>query len=97
MGAGLGQDVAGDVEILVEQLEKQGDVVGVALVRRSGQEEEVVGAIPQQFAELVPLGLVDLLAVAVRSHLVGFVHDAQVPAHVPEQVEDVVLPGHEVD
>ena len=84
VGAGLGQDVAVDVQVTVEQLQQQGEVVGVALVRRGRQEQEVVGAVPQELAELVPLGLVDLVAVAVRRHLVGFVHDDQIPPHVPQ-------------
>ena len=93
----FGQDVAGHVEVAVEQLQQQGEVVGIALVRRGRQEEEVVGMIPEELAQLVPLGLVDLAAVLVGGHLVGFVHDHQVPMHVPHQVEDVVLPSQEVD
>ena len=57
VGAGLGQDVAVDVQVRVEQLQQQGEVVGVALVRRGRQEQEVVGAVPQELAEVVPLGL----------------------------------------
>ena len=41
--ARLGQDVAGHVEVAVEQLQQQGEVVGIALVRRGREEEEVVG------------------------------------------------------
>ena len=73
-----------DVQIPVEQLQQQGEVVGVALVRRGREEKVVVGAVPQKLAELVSLGLVDLVAVAVGRHLVGFVHDHQIPPHVAE-------------
>ena len=77
VGARLGQDVAGDVQVAVEQLQQQGEVVGIALVRRGRQEKEVVGTIAEELAQLVPLGLVDLVAVLVGGHLVGFVHDTK--------------------
>ena len=70
---------------------------GIALVRRGRQEEEMVGSIPEELAQLVPLRLVDLVPVLVGGHLVGFVHDDQIPLHVAQQVEDVVLSGEEVD
>ena len=57
----------------------------------------MIGSLSQELAELIPLSFVDLLPVAVGGHLVGLVDHAQVPAHVAEQIEDVVLAGHEVD
>ena len=90
--AGFGQDVAVDVQVLVEQLQQQGEVVGIAFVRRGGEEQVMVGVVPQEFAELIPLRFVDLRAVAIGRHLVRFVHDAQVQVHVP-QADSGCRPG----
>ena len=74
------------VGVAVEQLQKQREVLRVALVGRGGQEQEVVGAVAQQLAQGVTLALVGLVA---RRHAVRLVNDDQVPMHLPQPGQDV--------
>ena len=75
------------VRVAIEELQKQREVLGVALVRRCGQQQDVVGRIPQQLSELVALALVRLVR---RRHPMGLVDDNQVPVHLAEARQDVV-------
>ncbi len=89
-GHGLLEDVAVREEVLVEQLEQQAEVLGVALVRGGRQEQQVLGADRERLAQAVETGLAGLLrarALAVGRHLVGLVHDHQVPVGLLECVE----------
>ena len=40
LGTGLGQDLAVNVQVLIEQLQQQGEIVGIALVRRGRQDRK---------------------------------------------------------
>ena len=69
------------VDVRVEQREEPAEVIRVALVRRRRHQEVVVGHLGQRLAQAVGVGL----AVVGRcAHLVGFVHDDEVPAR-PQQ------------
>ena len=59
------------VGVAVEELEEEREVVGVALVRGRGQQQDVVGRVAQQLAQLVALTLVRLVT---GRHSVGLVH-----------------------
>ena len=48
-------------------------------MRRGGHEDEVTGQGTSQPAKLVALGFFDLAAYVVRSHLVCFVNDDEIP------------------
>ena len=63
----------------IEQREEQLEVLLLAGVRGSGHQEEVARERAELLAEAVALGLLDLVAVAVRGHLVRLVDDHQVP------------------
>ncbi len=75
--ARLCEDVACHIEIRVEQLQKQGEVVRVALVRGSRQEQIVIRSLREERAEFVPCRGSGLGAVAVRGHLVCLVHETK--------------------
>lgn len=74
------------VGVPVEQLQEQREVLRIALVRGGGQQQQVVRAVAQQFAEPVALALVGLVA---RRHAVRLVHDDQIPAHLLEAGQDL--------
>ena len=74
------------VGVAVEKLEEEREVVRVALVRRGGQQQQVVRRVAQQLAQLVPLALVRFVA---RRHPVRLVHDHQVPVRLAQARQDV--------
>ena len=57
----------------------------------------MAGLVPQRLAQLEALGLPQIVAVAVRRHLVGLVHDHQVPVGGLELGHQVLAPGELVD
>ena len=65
--------------VRVEQRQEQLEVLLLAAVRRRGHQQEVTGDLAEQPAELVALGLLDLVAEVVRRHLVRLVDDDEVP------------------
>ena len=75
------------VGVAVEELEKEREVLRIPLVRRRGQQQDVVGRIPQQLAQLVALALVRLVA---RRHPMGLVHDDQIPVHLSQAGQDLL-------
>ena len=75
------------VGVAVQQLQEQGEVLGIPLVWRRGQQQDMVGRITQQLAQLVALALVRFV---VCGHPVGFVHDDQIPMHLAQARQDVV-------
>ena len=69
------------VDIGVEQGQEAAEMLGIALVWRGRHQQEMVGHLRQGLAQAVGVGLVFL---APGAHLVGFVHDDQVPAGAEE-------------
>ena len=57
----------------------------------------MAGAVPQRLAEGEPLGAAKLVAVAVRGHLVGLVHDHEVPVRGLDLGDQVLGPGELID
>ena len=72
--------------VFVEELQKEAEVVGVALVWRGGEKEIVVSRVPEQFAERVTRGLAGRRG---PGHAVGLVHDDQVPMNLPQSRQDL--------
>ncbi|MGQ4810234.1 hypothetical protein NKDENANG_03685 [Candidatus Entotheonellaceae bacterium PAL068K] len=66
-------------------------------MRCSGQKQVVIRVLTKKLTQFVPLRLVDLRAVAIGRHLVGFIHDAQVKVYVTQQLQDIVLTGDEIN
>ena len=81
------------VSVSVQQLEKEREVLRVALVRGRGQEEEVIRRVAKQLAELVALALVRLVA---GRHAMGLVHNYEVPVDLAQPRQDV-LPLREIE
>ena len=79
------------IHVLVEQFEEQAEVLGVALAGRGRHEQVVVGEPRQRFAKLVGQRL---LVLAVRAHLVGLVHDHEIPVATQQAVFGVLDAGH---
>jgi len=69
------------VGVRVEQLKEQGEVRGVALVRRRRQHQDVVRRIAQELAKGVARGLAGRRR---PGHAVGLVHNDQVPMNLPQ-------------
>ena len=78
------------VGVAVQKLEKEREVLRVALVRRGREEEHVIGEVSQHLPQPVPLALVGLVP---GGHPVSFVHDHQVPVNLPEPRQDIVPLG----
>ena len=78
------------IDVLVEELQEEGEIVRVALVGRGCQQQHVVRAVAQELPEPVALALVRLVA---RRHAVGLVDDHQVPAYLPQTRKDVLALG----
>jgi len=78
------------IRVGVEELEEQAEVLRVALIRRRGQQQDVVGDVAQQLAKPIAHALVRLVR---RRHAVRLVHDHQVPPHLPEARQDVLALG----
>ena len=55
------------------------------------------GAIPQQLAEDEPLGALQFGAVAVGGHLVGLVHDHQIPLRRAQAALQILRPGQLIE
>ena len=70
----------------VEELQEQREVLGVAPVGRGGQEQQVIGAVAQQFSEPVALALVGRVA---GRHAVRFIDDHQIPTHLLQPGQDL--------
>ena len=64
------------IGIRVEQLEEQAEIGRVALVRRRGQQQNVVASVPQQLAQRVARSLPRRRR---PRHAVGLIHDDEVP------------------
>ena len=75
------------VDIGVKQCQEPAEVFGVAFVRRGRHQQEVIGHLRQRLAQAVGVGLVLL---APGAHLVGLVHDDQIPSR-PQQAFPSVL------
>ena len=58
----------------------------IALVRRRGQQQDVIGAVSQQLAEAIAQALVRLVG---RGHAVRLIDDHEVPVHLPKPGQDV--------
>ena len=69
------------VDIGVQQGQEPAEMLGIALVGRGRHQQEMIGHLRQGFAQAIGVGLVLL---AAGAHLVGFVHDDQVPAGAEE-------------
>jgi len=78
------------IRVGVEELEEQAEVLRVALIRRRGQQQDVVGDVAQQLAKPIAHALVRLVR---RRHAVRLVHDHQVPPHLPQSGEDLIALG----
>ena len=78
------------VDVLVQQLQEKGEVLGVSLVRRGRHEQDVVGAVPELFPQAVAEALVGLVT---GGHPVGLVDDHQVPVDLLQAGEDVLPLG----
>ena len=77
------------VDVAVEEREKQAEVLRVALVGRRRHQQVVVGALGKRLAELEGERL---LLVAVGTHLVGLVHDDEIPAAAEQALLGVLDP-----
>ena len=64
--------------IAIQQCQEQLKVLLLAVVRRSGHQQEVTGDAGEQLAQAITLGVLDLAAKEGRGHLVGFVAHHQV-------------------
>ena len=78
------------VGVLVQQLQEEGEVLGVPLVGGGGQQQDVVGAVPELLPQPVAQALVALVA---GRHPVGLVHYHQVPVGLLQAGEDVAALG----
>ena len=78
------------VGVGIEQLKEAAEVVGVALMRGRGQEQDVVGAVAKDLAQ----GIAGSLARGRRpGHPMGFIDDDEVPSHLLEASDDGVALG----
>ena len=68
--------------VAVEQRHEELEVLLLAVVRRGRHQQEVAGERPEQLAELVALGVLDLAAEDRGRQLVRLVADDEVPAAV---------------
>src|SRR5690606_24911814 len=85
-------------EVPVEQSDEVREPIIVAVMRRGGQEEQVVRVLRELLCELVPLRAVHLVAASrsalrVGAAFVSLVDDDEVPALLPDPLSDVVLLG----
>ena len=85
-------------QVGVDEPDKMGEAVVVAVVRRRREQKDVVGVGGQTLGKLVALGLLRLVASAgaalgVGAALMRLVDDDQVPAFAPDAFADVVLLG----
>ena len=72
--------------VAIQQGHEQLEVFFLAVVRRGRHQQEVARQAAQQLAELETRGFVDLAAEVAGRHLVGFVHDDQVPLGLGQQL-----------
>ena len=87
---GLANGLHVGVGVLVKELQEEGEVVWVALVRRGGKQQQVVRAVAKELPQPVALALVRLIA---RRHTVGLVDYHQVPVRLPQSGKDVFALG----
>jgi hypothetical protein len=62
---GPGQDVHVGKQVGVEQVEQQAKVLGIAFMRRGGQQQQVLGVVGQHLAQPVAAGALQLVAILV--------------------------------
>jgi len=75
------------VGVGVEQLQEEREVLRIALVRRRGQQQHVIGAVAQQLAESVASSL----ARGRRPrHAVRLVDDDEIPMDLTQPGEDIL-------
>ena len=77
------------VDVRVEELEQLGEVDRVTLVRRCRRQDQVPRLSSQELAQLVSLRG----PVFVTRHVMGFIHDDQVPRHGRQSRPYVWLAG----
>ena len=78
------------IGIAVQKLQKQAEVRGVALVRRGGEQEQMVRGIADKLSEGIARGFAGRRC---PRHAVRFIHDDQVPVHLAQAGEDVIALG----
>ncbi len=91
---GLFQALDVAVDVPVQQLQKKAEVRGVSLVWGGGHQQVMVATPGELLTKLVGQRL---LVMAVGSHLVGLIHDDQVPVAAQQALLGVVdarHPGH---
>ena len=77
----------------VEQRHEQLEVLFAARVRGRGHQQEVPGGLPEELAELVALGLLQLVAEVVGGHPVRLVDHDQVPVGALKLLLELIGPG----
>ena len=83
--------------VAVQQRHEELEVFLLAVVRRGSHQQVVPRQAAQQLAQLEASALVELVAEVVRRHLVGFVHDDQVPFGPHQQLLIVLVAGKLVE
>ncbi len=99
LGSLLAQPMGLGKQVAVEQTQEVGELVLVAVVRRGGEQQEMVALGCQLRRQFVPLGGDHLrfasgpAAAGSGGALVGLVDDDQVPVLLPDPLADVILLG----
>ena len=75
------------VDVTIQQLQESREILRVALVRRRDQQEDMVGAIAEQFAESVARSL---FGRGRPGHAVRLVNDHEVPTRLSKSGQNVV-------
>ena len=75
------------IGVLVQELQEESEIVRVALVRSRRQQQHVVRAVAEQFAEPVAHTLV---AFVPRRHTVRFVNDYEVPMDLAQPRQNIL-------
>ena len=86
----LAAHLAGEA-VVVEQRHEEVEVLGLAAVRCRRHQQEVARDLAEAHAQLVALGLLDLVAEVVRRHLVGLVADHEVPLALRELGHELLV------
>src|SRR5262249_28733034 len=71
-------------------LQEQTEVVRVPLVRRSGQQQQMVRDVAQQLAKFVTQAFVGLIDCR---HAMRFIHDDEIPVDLPKSRQDFLPLG----
>ena len=77
----------------VEQRHEQLEVLLAARVRGRGHQQEMPRGLPEELAELVALGLLQLVAEVMRGHPVRLIDHDQVPVGALQLLLELVGPG----